>query len=79
MDLYMVYIATGDFYEPFELYMVASTLDEALQSAKIKHADLTEDKGMDGYMGQLAFIRKIRSDEALMDFDFRDVPSDMFV
>lgn len=79
MDLYMVYIATGDFYEPFELYMVASNLDEALQSAKNKQVDLSEDKGMDIYMGQLAFVRKIRSDEALMDFDFRKVPRDMFV
>lgn len=79
MDLFLVYAATGDFYEPYVLYEVGTTLEEALRVAKKRNMEIVNDEQLDGYKGELVFIREIRANEVFENLDLQNVPKQFFI
>lgn len=79
--LFLVYTATGDFYEKYELKVIFNDKHRAIRFADEAHVKLKSDDDLDGYDGLLVFVREAESDKLLSSLfsDWGNVPEEWFV
>lgn len=83
MKLFLVYAATGDFYELYELRAVFTDQNKADRLADKIHNELKDESDLDGYDGLLVFIREsvLETDTPLSSSysNWDDIPSEWFI
>lgn len=78
--MFLVYAATGDFYEQYGLKAVVTKMKLAHEMAREIKKELSDVDKYDGYGENLVFIREVESNEVFAClFSMNEIPNSWFV